>query len=74
VEYVIAALAAYYNRSKTEHQLFEVTERSIFIDFSSKYLSNASLDLFSNVLFSLQALWQARWYLLLGWRRNEEEG
>jgi hypothetical protein len=50
---------------RTEHQLFEVTERSTSIDFSSKYLSNAFLDLFSNVLFSLQALWQARWYLFV---------
>jgi hypothetical protein len=36
-----------------------------FIDFSSKYLSNAFLYLFSNVPFSLQALWQARWYLFV---------
>jgi hypothetical protein len=49
---------------ETEHQLFEVTERSIFIDVLSKYSSNAFLDLFSNVLFLLQAFWQARWYLL----------
>jgi hypothetical protein len=44
----------------TEHQLFEVSERSIFIDFSPSSISNAFLNLFPNVLLLLQALWQAR--------------
>jgi hypothetical protein len=48
----------------TEHQLFQVTERSISVDFSSKHDSNAFLNLFPNVLSPLQALWQARWPLL----------
>jgi hypothetical protein len=45
----------------TEHQLFEVSERSIFIDFSPSFISNAFLNLFSNVLSPVQALWQACW-------------
>jgi hypothetical protein len=44
----------------TEHQLFEVGERSIFIDFSPSSISNAFLNLFSNVFSLLQALWQVR--------------
>jgi hypothetical protein len=32
---------------------------------SFKYSSNAFLDLFANVLFPLQSLWQARWYPFL---------
>jgi hypothetical protein len=48
----------------TEHQLFQVTERSIFIDLSSKHDSNAFLNLFPSVLSPLQALWQARCPLL----------
>ena len=56
---------AYGNEiSGTEHQLFQVTERSISVDFSSKHDSNAFLNLFPNVLSPLQALWQARWPLL----------
>ena len=43
-----------------EHQLFQVSERSIFIDFSSKYDSNAFVNLFPDVLSPLQALWPAR--------------
>ena len=46
---------------KTEHQLFEVSERSIFIDFSSDLIFTAFLRSISNVTFLLQALWQARW-------------
>jgi hypothetical protein len=49
------------NGNNTEHQLFEVSERSIFIDFSPSFISNAFLNSFSNVLSPLQALWQARW-------------
>ena len=45
----------------TEHQLFEVSERSIFIDFSSDLIFTAFLRSISNVTFLLQALWQARW-------------
>lgn len=48
----------------TEHQLFQVTERSISIDFSSNHDSNAFLNLFPNLLSPLQALWQARYSLL----------
>jgi hypothetical protein len=44
----------------TEHQLFQVNERSISIDFLSKHDSNAFLNLFPSVLSPLQALWQAR--------------
>jgi hypothetical protein len=44
----------------TEHQLFQVSERSISIDFSFKHDSNAFVNLFSNVLPLLQALWRAR--------------
>jgi hypothetical protein len=43
-----------------EHQLFQVSERSISIDFSFKHDSNAFVNLFLNVLPSLQALWPAR--------------
>ena len=43
-----------------EHQLFQVSERSISIDFSFKHDSNAFVNLFSNVLPPLQALWPAR--------------
>ena len=43
-----------------EHQLFQVSERSISIDFSSKHDSNAFVNLFPNVLSPLQALWPAR--------------
>ena len=48
----------------TEHQLFEVGEKSISIDFSSKHDSNGLVNLISNALSSLQALWQARWPLV----------
>jgi hypothetical protein len=44
----------------TEHQLFQVSERSISIDYSFKHDSNAFVNLFSNVLPLLQALWRAR--------------
>jgi hypothetical protein len=43
-----------------EHQLFQVSERSISIDFSFKHDSNAFVNLFPNVLSPLQALWPAR--------------
>jgi hypothetical protein len=38
----------------------QVSERSISIDFSFKHDSNAFVNLFLNVLPSLQALWPAR--------------
>ena len=59
--YTVRSLTQYH---LTEHQLFQVNERSISIDFSSKQDSNAFLNLFSSVLFRLQALWQARWPLM----------
>jgi hypothetical protein len=43
-----------------EHQLFQVSERSIAIDFSFKYDLNAFVNLFPNILYPLQALWPAR--------------
>jgi hypothetical protein len=46
-----------YGGAVTEHPLFQVTERSISIDFSSKHDSNAFLNLFLNVLSPLPALW-----------------
>jgi len=48
------------NSWDTEHQLFEVSKKSIFIDFSPSSISNAFLNSFSNVCLPLQALWQAR--------------
>jgi hypothetical protein len=48
-------------RAPTEHQLFEVSERSNFIDFAPSFISNAFLNSISNVFPPLQALWQARW-------------
>ncbi|KAF1922766.1 uncharacterized protein M421DRAFT_409684 [Didymella exigua CBS 183.55] len=47
----------------TEHQLFLVGERSIFIDFSSQYNEHAFLISISSVSFVVQALEQARWPL-----------
>jgi hypothetical protein len=47
-----------------EHQLFQVSERSISIDFSSKHDSNAFVNLFPDVLSPLQALWPARCLIL----------
>jgi hypothetical protein len=44
----------------TEHHLFQVSERSISIDFLFKHDSNAFVNLFLNDLPSLQALWPAR--------------
>jgi hypothetical protein len=46
---------------ETEHQLFEVSERSIFIDVLPSFILNAFLNSFSNVFSPMQALWQARW-------------
>jgi hypothetical protein len=43
-----------------EHQLFQVSERSISIDFSFQHDLNAFVNLFPNVLSPLQALWPAR--------------
>jgi hypothetical protein len=40
------------NKEGTEHQLFEVNERSIFIDFSPSFISNAFLNSISNVFFA----------------------
>jgi hypothetical protein len=45
----------------TEHQLFEVSERLVFINFSPSFISNAFLNSISNDFSPLQALWQARW-------------
>jgi hypothetical protein len=51
---------AYKKEIRGEHQLFQVSERSISIDFSFKHDSNAFVNLFLNVIPSLQALWLAR--------------
>jgi hypothetical protein len=48
------------SNSTPEHQLFQVSERSISIDFSFKNGSNAFVNLFLNVLSLVQALWPAR--------------
>jgi hypothetical protein len=53
---VASRASAAYGGAVTEHPLFQVTERSIFIDFSSKHDSNAFLNLFPNVLSPLPAL------------------
>jgi hypothetical protein len=45
---------------RPEHQLFQVSERSISIDFSFKHDLNAFVNLFPNVLSPLQALWPTR--------------
>jgi hypothetical protein len=57
---VFKSLSSAYSREHPEHQLFQVSERSISIDFSSKHDSNAFVNLFPNLLPSLQALWPAR--------------
>ena len=44
----------------TRTSTFQVSERSISIDFSLKHDLNAFVNLFPNVLSPLQALWPAR--------------
>jgi hypothetical protein len=53
---VFKSLSSAYSREHPEHQLFQVSERSISIDFSFKHDSNAFVNLFLSLLPSLQAL------------------
>jgi hypothetical protein len=58
---IYTSLLLLNNIQDTEHQFSQVSKRLIFINFLSHPISNAFLNLISNIFSLLQALWQARW-------------